>query len=111
MVGGTIPYTIAAGTYSSNTSQTHANSLASAAVSSGGQAYANANAACGTSCASCGRPNTRCVNGLCEFGFKVYTASLYNNITGTYTCVFHYEWSDGHWSQDYYEEGMPAPCN
>lgn len=45
-VGGTVLYTIAAGTYSSTVSQAAADALALAAVNAGGQAYANANANC-----------------------------------------------------------------
>ncbi|MCG2618062.1 DUF5977 domain-containing protein [Terrimonas sp. NA20] len=44
--GGTVTYTIAANTYSSTVSQADANGQASAAVTAGGQAYANSNAGC-----------------------------------------------------------------
>lgn len=44
--GSTVTYTIAANTYSSTVSQAAANALAQAAVSSGGQAYANTNGIC-----------------------------------------------------------------
>ncbi len=48
-LGGTgsyVTYSIPAGTYSSNISQTHANNLASSAVAANGQAYANSNGYC-----------------------------------------------------------------
>lgn len=45
-VGSTVTYTIAAGAYNSTISKQDANNQAIAAVSSGGQAYANANGTC-----------------------------------------------------------------
>ncbi len=45
-IGSTVTYTIAAGAYSSTVSKADANSQATTAVSSGGQAYANANGTC-----------------------------------------------------------------
>jgi hypothetical protein len=44
--GGTVTYTVAAGTYSSSTSQAAADALAQNDVNTNGQAYANANATC-----------------------------------------------------------------
>lgn len=45
-IGSTVTYTIAAGAYSSTVSKADANSQATTAVSSGGQAYANTNGTC-----------------------------------------------------------------
>lgn len=50
-----------------------------------------------------------CISGQCEFGYKVYTHSYYDNYTGQYECIYHYEFSDGSWSQDYWEYSW-YPC-
>lgn len=52
---------------------------------------------------NCNGEGYRCVYGNCEQGFRVYTDSYYDYGTGMTVCVYHYEWSDGTWSQDYYE--------
>ncbi len=44
--GSTVTYTVAAGTYSSNVSQSAANNLAQSDVNANGQAYANSNGTC-----------------------------------------------------------------
>ncbi len=44
--GSTVTYTVAAGTYSSTTSQAAADALAQSAVNNNGQAYANSNGVC-----------------------------------------------------------------
>jgi hypothetical protein len=55
----------------------------------------------------------RCVYGACEPGLRVNTASYqeYDYYTGMwrYVCVYHYEWSDSWWSQDY-QEYNSYPC-
>ena len=57
-------------------------------------------------------PQYKCINGICEYGLKVYTHSrwLYDNFydpdcgrCAYYECTYHYEWSDGSWSIDYTE--------
>lgn len=62
-------------------------------------------------CSECvsGGLDKKCINGNCESGFKVYTASTYNPSTGMYDCTFHYEWSDGTWSPNYIES-TPFEC-
>jgi len=54
----------------------------------------------------------KCINGICEYGIKVYTNSTWIsgnngdpdcNTCSTYECTYHYEWSDGSWSIDYTE--------
>lgn len=57
------------------------------------------------SCATavCSREENKCINGICQSGYKVYTGSLYDEGNGKYTCTYHYEWSDGTWSQNYTE--------
>lgn len=42
-----------------------------------------------------------CINGNCEYGFQVYTSSFYNAGNNTYSCTYHYEYSNGTWSYDY----------
>jgi YD repeat-containing protein len=65
-----------------------------------------------TTCASFGEAYG-CIYGLCEQGYRVNTSSQYNYWAGNYECIYHYEYSDGSWSQDYYEYNYyPClPCN
>ncbi|RBL91931.1 hypothetical protein [Chitinophaga flava] len=53
-------------------------------------------------CASCSGEGKKCIDNVCELGFKVYTAS---NVVGTnpirYRCIYHYEWTDGSVSGNY----------
>ncbi|MDB5199271.1 MAG: repeat protein [Chitinophagaceae bacterium] len=51
---------------------------------------------------NCNGDDKRCVNNSCETGYKVYTDSYYVS-ENVWRCVYHYEWSDGYWSGDYYE--------
>lgn len=46
-------------------------------------------------------PQYKCVYGTCEWGYQIFTGSYYDWNSGMYVCVYHYEWSDGTWSQDY----------
>ncbi|MGN6264724.1 MAG: hypothetical protein ACTHM5_03575 [Ginsengibacter sp.] len=46
-------------------------------------------------------PQYKCVDGVCETGFKVFTDSHFDSSIGHYVCTYHYEWSDDTWSQDY----------
>jgi len=50
-----------------------------------------------------------CINGQCEAGYRVNTYSYYDYSMGEWVCVYHYEYSNGSWSQDYYEYS-PYPC-
>lgn len=53
--------------------------------------------------ANCYGEDKRVVNGVCETGMKVITDQ---QGTGSYmTCTYHYEWSDGYWSQNYQSSG------
>jgi hypothetical protein len=61
-----------------------------------------------TACQSQG-PDYKCINGMCEVGFMVITSQVYNSDTNTCTITYHYEWSDGSWSQIYTTSG-PGPC-
>lgn len=58
---------------------------------------------------NCSGEGYKCVNGICEYGFKIYTYSNYDEFSGTYLCIYHYEWSDGTWSEDY-SEYSSYPC-
>jgi YD repeat-containing protein len=57
---------------------------------------------------NCSAEGYKCVNNVCEHGIRVCTDSepLGN---GTYRVYYHYEFSDGSWSQDYTEVG-PFAC-
>lgn len=48
-------------------------------------------------------PAYRCINGNCEPGVKIYTGVYSDYSTDPHYCIYHYEWSDGSWSVDYYE--------
>jgi hypothetical protein len=54
-------------------------------------------------CTNCTGFGQRCVNGICEMGFRINTQSYWDHSMGQYVCIFHYEWSDGLTSQDYYD--------
>jgi YD repeat-containing protein len=106
--GSTVTYTVPAGTYTSTISQADADAKAQADIAANGQAYANANGTC--SPAGCTYSNCegtaeykKCVNGVCENGWKVYTSSYYSVTLHQWVCTYHWEWSDGSWSQDYTE--------
>lgn len=63
-----------------------------------------------SACTSQG-PQYKCVNGSCEMGYKVFTDSYYDSSAGGYICIYHYEWSDGSWSQDYTQFSGAFSCN
>lgn len=78
-------------------------------------------------CTNCTAQGYKCVNGICELGFKVYTNSecvpgggqqmaaqtqnlnnsliVHPDYSGYCQLTYHYEWSDGSWSQNYTESG------
>ncbi len=104
--GSQVTYTVAAGTYLSTTSQSQADAYAVNDVNANGQAYANANGTCTYVCGpgNCAGQGKKCVNNVCETGIKIYTDSQFNPNTGFYECTYHYEWSDGLWSQNFVEQ-------
>jgi YD repeat-containing protein len=53
---------------------------------------------CGGTCSGEGK---KCIDNRCERGVRVYTGSTY--IGGVQYCIYHYEFSDGSWSGDYYQ--------
>jgi hypothetical protein len=60
-------------------------------------------------CVSCYNEGQMCINGNCETGIKVYTSSqLMSN--GLYNCTYHYEFSDGSWSETYTQQSTNE-CN
>jgi YD repeat-containing protein len=110
--GGQVTYLIPAGTYVSTADQTDANNKAWDDIILNGQAYANALGSCGSatcSPANCSGIDKKCVNNICETGIKVYTDFYEDPRSGDWVCTYHYEWSDGAWSQDYYEIS-PVSC-
>lgn len=112
LAGGQVTYLIPAGTYVSTIDQTDANNKAWDDIIFNGQAYANALGSCGSSACSpvnCSGDDKKCVNDICETGIRVYTDFYEDQHTGNWICVYHYEWSDGSWSQDYYEIS-PVSC-
>lgn len=52
---------------------------------------------------TCTGEGYKCVNEVCELGIRVNTDSYYDTGLGMWVCVYHYEWSDGSWSGDYYQ--------
>ncbi len=111
--GSSVTYTVPANTYSAAT-QAIANQLAQDDVNANGQNYANATGTCtllvcNTSACTANGPAFKCVNGICEQGIKVYTQSIPKG-GGQFTCIYHYEWSDGSWSGNYTEYNSPVDC-
>jgi len=49
--------------------------------------------------ANCSDEGEKCINNTCETGIKIFTASY--DIGNRSFCTYHYEWSDGSWSQNY----------
>jgi hypothetical protein len=101
--GSTVTYIVPAGTYSSPLGQAYVDSVAQAAVNANGQAYANSNGTCTPNCNSgnCNAEGYKCVNGVCEYGVQVATECIYDDLQGTWTITYHYEWSDSTWSGNY----------
>jgi hypothetical protein len=62
---------------------------------------------CNTS--NCTGADKKCINGLCETGTRVNTATVQNpKLVGGWTCTYHYVWSDGSISVDYTEVNASA---
>ncbi|MET0464122.1 MAG: DUF5977 domain-containing protein [Chitinophagaceae bacterium] len=104
--GTVVSYQVAASTYSSTVSLAAANQLAQNNINANGQSYANTNGNCTPipcDSGNCGGENRKCVNGVCEIGYKVYTSSVWNESMNKYECTYHYEFSDYSWSQNYIE--------
>jgi YD repeat-containing protein len=56
---------------------------------------------------TCSGEGYKCVGGVCERGIRVCTASIIE-ITDLYLNIYHYEWSDGSWSDNYTEYSSEA---
>ncbi|MCG2613432.1 DUF5977 domain-containing protein [Terrimonas sp. NA20] len=99
-------YIVSAGTFTSTTSQLHADQLAQNDINANGQSVANANATCtaaGCNTGNCWGEDRKCIGGVCEVGYKVVTGSVWNEYMQMWECTYHYEFSDFTWSQDYVE--------
>jgi YD repeat-containing protein len=101
--GSAVNYIVPEGTYLAAT-QTNADAMAQTDVDLNGQTYANAIGSCAVTCttSNCSGNDKKCVNNVCQTGVKVYTSSVFIS-THYYECTYHYEWSDGSWSQNYTE--------
>ena len=101
--GSLVVYSVPANTYSSTISQAYVDALAAADITANGQNYANTNGTCTSNCTTqnCSDEGYKCVNGYCEQGIRVATECIYDDLQGTWTNTYHYEWSDSSWSQNY----------
>jgi hypothetical protein len=108
-VGSAVTYCVPANRYSGY-SQADANAKAVQELNTLGQANANAKGTCTLLCTTtnCPGADKKCVNNVCETGVKVYTSSTQIGLH-MYECTYHYEWSDGSWSQNYTEINT-VPC-
>jgi molybdopterin-binding protein len=107
MVGSSVTYKVAAGAYISSISQAYVDSLALAEIATNGPAYALVNSTCIVPCDTRGcrlLEGSKCVNNICEAGQKIYTSSVFDQMTGKFTCTYHYKWSDNSVSADYTEQ-------
>lgn len=100
-VGTSHTYVVPSGRYTGQT-QAEADAKAQADMTANGQNYANLCGTCNASCTNCTGNDKKCINGVCETGIKIYTSSV--QVHGSlWECTYHYEWSDGSWSQNYTE--------
>lgn len=109
--GTTITYTVPAGLYFSNISQLDADQMAERDKTIHGPEYANILGSCVLMCSAnnCTGDNKRCVAGVCETGVKVCTGSVPVH-GGLWQTTYHYEFSDGFWSQNF-TEYTSLPCS
>ena len=108
--GSAVTYLVPAGKYISSVSLADANAKAQAEITANGQTYANTIGSCQLVCntSNCSGINKKCINNICETGVKIITSSVQIG-PHLYECTYHYEWSDGSWSQNYTEQS-PTPC-
>lgn len=99
-VGNPFTYCVPAGRYSGY-SQADANAKAVNDINTLGQIAANTYGTCTVLCTTgnCIGANKKCINNVCETGIKVYTSVV--QVGNKWECTYHYEWSDGSWSQSY----------
>lgn len=98
--GSTVLFTIPSGMFTSYLSLIDADLKAQSYLNTYGQEYANATGTCPSSCPNCSGESKKCINGVCETGIKVttYCEEVTHSQRRHY---YHYEWSDGSWSQTY----------
>lgn len=108
--GSTELFTISSGMFSSYLSAMDADLKAQSYLATFGPGYANSVGTCiAGGCSNCVGDDKKCVNGVCLQGIKVVTISNYDPNTGMYECVWHWEFSDGTWTEDYTDYSL-SPC-
>lgn len=58
---------------------------------------------------NCVGEDRKCINNVCTTGIKVYTSTIYDPFQNQWECYYHYEFSDGTWS-DTNLEYSPESC-
>jgi hypothetical protein len=103
-IGSKVYYTVPAGKYSGY-SLADANAKALQEIVAMGQANANSKGTCTLLCTTgnCTGQGRKCVYNVCETGMKIHT-SIQQLGPHYWRCTFHYEFSDGSWSQNYTED-------
>nr|WP_121272882.1 M57 family metalloprotease [Pedobacter schmidteae] len=97
-VGGDVTYVVIAGKHQSVISQADADQKATSDLSSNGQQYANTSFGCHL------RESVRYINGIKEVGIRKCTLSVPAlSASGYFDNTYHYQWSDGSISINYYE--------
>jgi hypothetical protein len=99
--GTSVTYVVDSMTYFSYSTQV-ANDTAMMDLNANYQAYANTNGIC-----QCVGESKKVINGACETGQKIVTASTFNG--STYICTYHYQWPDGSISGNY-TQSQSAAC-
>lgn len=106
------PYyvSVAANLFSSTLSKIDANTQAQVYAQNQANLYGTCQYNPPCSISNCSGESERCINGTCTNGYKVYTDTYYDYWTGDWICIYHYEWPDGFWSDNYQEyNGGPCP--
>lgn len=104
--GSTYNFSAVYGMFTSTADQATADNLAIAYVNNNGQDQADLYGAC-----MCDAEGKRYLGGIkCELGTRMEYSWTYLPATDNYQCKYYYEFSDGSFSQFYYEIS-PSPCN
>ena len=103
-------YTVPAGKYFSTVSQLAANAMAAADMVANGQSFANNYGKCSNGCNVCFGLNRKCINDVCETGYKALVSSVQQG-DGTWLCTFHYVFSDGSYSANFTETHADSSCD
>jgi YD repeat-containing protein len=96
-----VMYAVGDKRYFSFISVQDANNQALADIAANGQAFANRFANCAMD-GPCTAVNQKKINCRCEVGSRINSSS-FQNADGTWTCIYHYRWSDGSRSADFSE--------